>query len=289
METQITTNTPNHFEWKRLPSWLRWILIIAFINFISYWIISVANGGDALNGKQEDGKFFVASHGRYTEVSRVFFECNRIQSISVWVTHACAFLGVIWFVLRRKEHVEQKAIKTGIKYFPYTSFDVVTTLSPAKLINVLHRYVVPVKERRNAQSDVHFFGHVNEKGFKCQLNTRYRNGFTPVVVGSFRSTPEGATLIHVTMRPHLFTIIWIVIWFGPLIASLIVGILGLPSDGLEVLKALAQVSAVIFISWAVIMISFWLDGKKIQPILAQAIPCQTTHGHHEPSSGNNRI
>jgi hypothetical protein len=274
----IASNTYN-FEWKKTPIWLRAILIIAFINFISFWIISVANGGDALNGKMEDGKFFVANHGRYTEVSRVFFELNRIQSISVWVTHSCALLGVVWFVWRRKEHVERKTLKAGIKYFPYASFDFVTTLSPAKLITVLHRYVVPVKERRNAQSDVHFWGHVNEKGFKCQLNTRYRNGFAPVAVGSFRSTPEGKTVIHVTLRPHLFTICWLVIWFSPLIACLIVGILRLPSDGLEVVKTLAQVSAVIFISWAITLILFWLDGKKIQPTLAQAIPCQTTHGH----------
>ena len=275
----MTTNIPNHFEWKRLPIGLRLILIIAFINFISFWIISVANGGDALNGKQEDGKFFVASHGRYTEVSRVFFECNRIQSISVWVTHSCALLGVVWFIWRRKEHVERKAIKAGIKYFPYASFDFVTTLSPAKLSTVFQRLVDPFTIRRNLQYNAHFFGCVNEEGFKCRPNTRYKNDFAPVVVGSFRSTPEGKTVIHVTMRPHLFTICWLVIWFAPLIACLIVGILRLPSDGLEVLKTLAQVSAVIFISWAVTLILFWLDGKKIQPILADAIPCQTTHGH----------
>lgn len=275
----MTTNIPNHFEWKRLPIWLRLILIIAFINFISFWIISVAKGGEALNGKMEDGKFFVASHGRYTEVSRVFFEFNRIQSISVWVTHSCAFLGVVWFVWRRKEHVEEKRRETRFKLFPYDSFEIVTMLSPAKLSTVLQRHAVPVIERRNMQSDIHFFGRINEKGFKFRPNTRYKNDFAPVAVGSFRSTPEGTTVIHVTMRPHLFTICWLVMWFGPLIACLIVGILRLPSDGLEVLKPLAQVSAVIFISWAVTLILFWLDGKKIQPTLAHAIPCQTTHDH----------
>lgn len=272
----MKASNPYHLEWKETPIWLRVILIIALINFASFWIISVANGGDASNGKKEDGRFFVANHGRYTEVSSAFFECNRIQSISVWVTHSCALLGVVWFFWRRKEHGDGQKRKTKLKLLPCDSFEIVTTLSPSKLVTVFQRHVVPFIERHNVQYDVHFFGRVDEKGFKCRPAIRYRNGFLPVVIGSFRSIPEGTTVIHVAMRPDFFTVGFLVVWFGIPISGIIFGIFSLPNSGLDGLKTVILLGGMVFISWAFIMFFFWLEGKKVQPLLAHAIPCQTT-------------
>jgi hypothetical protein len=41
-------------------------------------------GGDAVNGHERDGHYFVANHGRYTEVSYPVFLYSRIHVYTVW-------------------------------------------------------------------------------------------------------------------------------------------------------------------------------------------------------------
>ena len=43
--------------------------ILCIGNFIGIGISDAMLGGDAVNGKQEGSRYFVASHGKYTEVS----------------------------------------------------------------------------------------------------------------------------------------------------------------------------------------------------------------------------
>ena len=49
--------------------------LIAFgvISFLIFWVLSVFVGGDAVNGKIEDGRYYFCSHGKYTEVSRTAY------------------------------------------------------------------------------------------------------------------------------------------------------------------------------------------------------------------------
>lgn len=67
-------------------------------------------GGDAVNGKAEGGKYFVANHGKYTEVSRETFEYSRRHVYSVWFTHLVGMLAMAIIVrdkLRRKWEQER--------------------------------------------------------------------------------------------------------------------------------------------------------------------------------------
>jgi hypothetical protein len=89
-------------KWKDTPLWFRIILAFAVTNFLSFFFISGFNGGDGLNGKIEDGKYFVSSHGRNTEVSKAFFEYSRVHAVSVLITHALAITSGIWVFYRRK-------------------------------------------------------------------------------------------------------------------------------------------------------------------------------------------
>lgn len=89
-------------EWKDMPLWLRMVWIIAILNFASFVLIALANGGDAVNGKEEGGKYFVADHGRYTEVSKEFFQYSRIHIYSLLITHPAALIGAFWCASRRK-------------------------------------------------------------------------------------------------------------------------------------------------------------------------------------------
>ena len=71
------------------------------VNFLSFFVIAVRNGGDAINGKQEGDRYFVMEHGRYTEVTPQFFAYSRVHAISVWVTHGIAGVGIMFWLINR--------------------------------------------------------------------------------------------------------------------------------------------------------------------------------------------
>ena len=77
--------------------------MVAIVNFLSFSVIAVASGGDALNGKVEGRKYFLASHGHYTEVTQRFFDYSRMHAASVFVTHPIAIACGIWLVFRQKQ------------------------------------------------------------------------------------------------------------------------------------------------------------------------------------------
>jgi|SRR5581483_9131206 len=90
-------------KWRDTPVWLRVIWFGALTNFAVFWVVAVLKGGDAINGKVQDGRFFVGSHGNYTEVSKEFFDYSRAHSESLWITHPLALISLFWFLSRRKE------------------------------------------------------------------------------------------------------------------------------------------------------------------------------------------
>jgi hypothetical protein len=96
------SGTPNFCDdLKDLPLWLAIITVIAPLNFLIFAVVASLHGGDAVNGKQEGGKYYVVSHGRYTEVSKTFFEYSRIHVYSVLITIPPALIGGIWYSVRK--------------------------------------------------------------------------------------------------------------------------------------------------------------------------------------------
>ncbi len=79
-----------------MPKWLVLIGLIALVNFSSFIAIDLYLGGSALNGKQENGKFYLSEHGRYTEVSETIFEYSKFHAYSMFATHAL-FLSLSFF------------------------------------------------------------------------------------------------------------------------------------------------------------------------------------------------
>jgi hypothetical protein len=81
-------------QWKDAPMWLRIVWMVAIVNFASFDILALLNGGDALNGKQELGKYFLGGRGHhYIEVSKIFFQFSAIQAYSVCIIFAAALFG----------------------------------------------------------------------------------------------------------------------------------------------------------------------------------------------------
>ena len=44
--------------------------VVCIANFVVFFLTALMLGGDAINGKAEGGRFFLANHGKLTEVSR---------------------------------------------------------------------------------------------------------------------------------------------------------------------------------------------------------------------------
>jgi len=92
------------------PSWKRVVYVLGMLlffggllNFIVFWHVSVAIGGDAAAGKFAGGKYFVASHGRLTEVSEATWRYSLAHARSIWITHPLGALGLIlMYVASRK-------------------------------------------------------------------------------------------------------------------------------------------------------------------------------------------
>ena len=58
------------------------LIAIGMVNFVLFVGISLLIGGDALNGKEAGGHYYLDSHGRLTEVSRPVFLYSKVHAIS---------------------------------------------------------------------------------------------------------------------------------------------------------------------------------------------------------------
>lgn len=87
---------------------------VAWLNFMAFWFVGVALGGDAVVGKVEGGHYYLASHGRYTEVSRAVWTYIRVHTISVLITHPLGLLagiGSVWY----SDRTTAAAAAAGVK------------------------------------------------------------------------------------------------------------------------------------------------------------------------------
>ena len=73
------------------------LFIIGVLNIAAHVTISMLLGGDAVAGKVEDDKFFVGSHGDYTEVSESIFTYSKFHTYSLIVTHVLGVIGLMIF------------------------------------------------------------------------------------------------------------------------------------------------------------------------------------------------
>src|SRR6266568_9286604 len=83
-----------------LPYLALFVVAIGIVNF--FWVVveSMALGGDALNGYQRDGHYFLGSHGSYTEVGRATWEWSRVHNASLFATHPLAMAALAYVIFR---------------------------------------------------------------------------------------------------------------------------------------------------------------------------------------------
>lgn len=80
--------------------WTAVIMLTALVNFIVFMALAGHFGGDALSGRIDEGRYFLGSHGHYSEVSETIFCYSKIHSISVIVTHSLMFISAAVFIIR---------------------------------------------------------------------------------------------------------------------------------------------------------------------------------------------
>jgi hypothetical protein len=72
---------------------------LGMYNFVSFMAETQRLGGDASSGYVQDGHYFVANHGHYTEVTPDEWEGSRTHLRSVFVTHPLALAGMAYLVI----------------------------------------------------------------------------------------------------------------------------------------------------------------------------------------------
>jgi hypothetical protein len=92
-----------------IPGWLAYaVFVIAVINFAVFAAGTVYFGGDALNGHQAAGHYFLWSEGQLTEVSQAVFEYCRWQALSLFVTHPLG-MAMGWYLWKRQNRIGKAA------------------------------------------------------------------------------------------------------------------------------------------------------------------------------------
>jgi hypothetical protein len=68
------------------------ICVLCLSNFVGFFIVALVIGGDAVNGKAVGGHFYLANHGRLTEVSEGVYTYSLWHVRSLFITHPVAML-----------------------------------------------------------------------------------------------------------------------------------------------------------------------------------------------------
>ena len=74
-------------------------IVIASVNFITFVAEAERLGGDALNGYERDGHFYVSSHGHAKEIDEETWRRYRAHAISVFLTHPMGMLAIGYLLL----------------------------------------------------------------------------------------------------------------------------------------------------------------------------------------------
>jgi hypothetical protein len=75
---------------------MRWLGLLLLFNWIAWFAITIAIGGDAISGKTTNGHYYVSSHGVLTEVSAATFAFSRWHTYATWGSVAvCAICGFV--------------------------------------------------------------------------------------------------------------------------------------------------------------------------------------------------
>ena len=75
---------------------------LAVINLIVFMVVASFIGGDASNGHEEAGRYFLGSHGKLTETTHAVFLYSRIHGVITLIGGIGAiFIGGVYALSKR--------------------------------------------------------------------------------------------------------------------------------------------------------------------------------------------
>jgi hypothetical protein len=76
------------------------VAVGGMVNFVTFFASSMQLGGDAQNGYEAGGHFYVSSHGHTTEVSEAEWRWSLFQAQSVCITHPLGMLAMAYLLFQ---------------------------------------------------------------------------------------------------------------------------------------------------------------------------------------------
>lgn len=91
--------------------------LLAVFNFPLWMVIDRSQGGSALNGKVENGRYYLGDHGQYTEVSQSVYSINRTyETVSVIAFVATIVGNIAYSALHKNREIAED--ETAINQSP---------------------------------------------------------------------------------------------------------------------------------------------------------------------------
>jgi hypothetical protein len=92
---------------------LQFFVGLGVLNFLAFFIGAFVLGGDAGNGKIVGGHFYLAEHGKLTDVSETVYTYSLWHVRSVFVTHPLAMLAGYLLKMEGRARKAAKLISNG--------------------------------------------------------------------------------------------------------------------------------------------------------------------------------
>jgi len=134
---------------------LIWIITLGLLNFLSFTVIYAFIGGDAANGKIDNGRYYVRGHflrhgteGQLTEVSASIWAYSYIHSISIWPTSGAVLCAML---LLARPHIiatmKEHTFATG-QYFVAASMTIIIIVTASSMLYFLVDFVQAIRVMR---------------------------------------------------------------------------------------------------------------------------------------------
>ena len=68
---------------------------LGVLNFTVFWVVAICIGGDAIDGKVENGHYYLNSRGFFTEVSAGVYWYSWVHTVSAFVTLILGMFGML--------------------------------------------------------------------------------------------------------------------------------------------------------------------------------------------------
>jgi len=141
---------------------------------------------------------------------------------------------------------------------PYLKIEMPSKMDSEKLLALLN---VRCLGRHSMQGSAEpLVGSINGNSLKAARAITYRNSFLPIAVGEVLSS-EAGSVIRVHLRPPIFSILFMTVWFGTLLCILV----ALLSKGNY--KAVVPVALLLGAGYIFVQLCFWLEVPKIENVL----------------------